>query len=85
MTANAALNYSNLDPAQLANIGQQLLEASKKAEKQQQLSKTVEEVAKLQLEIAAATVKLERLSEEQIEAVDRLTKASEALRKLMAR
>lgn len=85
MTANATLNFANLDPAQLANIGQQLLEASKKAEKQQQLSKTVEEVAKLQLEIAAATVKLERLSEEQIEAVDRLTKASEALRKLMAR
>lgn len=85
MTANAAMNFSNLDPAQLANIGQQLLDASKKAEKQQQLSKTIEEVATLQLEIAAATAKLERLSEEQIEAVDRLAKASEALRKLMTR
>ena len=86
MTANAAaLNYANLDPAQLANIGQQLLEASKKAEKQQQLTKTVDEVAKLQLEIAAASAKLERLAEEQLEAVERLSKASEALRKLMAR
>lgn len=85
MTASATLNFSNMDPAQLADIGQQLLEASKKAEKQQQLGKTIEEVAKLQLEIAASSAKLERLAEEQLEAVERLSKASEALRKLMAR
>lgn len=85
MTASAALNFANMDPAQLATIGQQLLEASKKAEKQQQLGKTLEEVAALQLEIAASSAKLERLAEEQLEAVERLSKASEALRKLMAR
>lgn len=85
MTASATLNFANMDPAQLADIGQQLLEASKKAEKQQQLGKTIEEVAKLQLEIAASSAKLERLAEEQLEAVERLSKASEALRKLMAR
>lgn len=85
MTASTTLNFSNMDPAQLADIGQQLLEASKKAEKQQQLGKTIEEVAKLQLEIAASSAKLERLAEEQLEAVERLSKASEALRKLMAR
>lgn len=85
MTASVAMNFANMDPAQLATIGQQLLEASKKAEKQQQLGKTLEEVATLQLEIAASSAKLERLAEEQLEAVERLSKASEALRKLMAR
>ena len=85
MTANTALNFANMDPAQLANIGQQLLEASKKAEKQQQLAQNLERVRELQLEIAAATVTIERITEEALVASERLSKASEELRKLVAR
>lgn len=82
MTASVAVPpaFANMDPAQLANMGQALLDAAKKAEKQQEQQRTLAAVKDLQREIAAASATLTRLNDEQLDALDRLSKASEALR-----
>lgn len=82
MTASVAVPpaFANMDPAELANMGKALLDAAKKAEKQQEQQRTLASIKEIQREIAAANATLIRLNDEQLDAIDRLTKATEALR-----
>lgn len=82
MTASVAVPpaFANMDPAELANMGKALLDAAKKAEKQQEQQRTLASIKEIQREIAAANATLSRLNDEQLDALDRLGKATEALR-----
>lgn len=74
-----------MDPAAMAALGQQLLDAAKKAERENDQKKTLSRIQALQLEIAGATATILRLTDEQLTATRRLEKASDELKTLMGK
>ena len=74
-----------MDPAAMAALGQQLLDAAKRAERENDQKKSLARIQALQLEIAGATATIQRLTDEQVTATRRLEKASDELKTLMAK
>ena len=74
-----------MDPAAMAALGQQLLDAAKRAERENDQKKSLARIQALQLEIAGATATIIRLTDEQLTATMRLEKASNELKTLMSK
>ena len=75
----------NMDLAAMAALGQQLIDAAKKAERDQEQKQSMVRIQALQLEIAGATATIIRLTDEQLTATMRLEKASNELKILMSK
>ena len=86
MSLNNAVPVSqNMDLAAMAALGQQLIDAAKKAERDQEQKQSLARIQALQLEIAGATATILRLTDEQLVATMRLEKASNELKTLMGK
>ena len=86
MSLNNAVPVSqNMDLAAMAALGQQLIDAAKKAERDQEQKQSLARIQALQLEIAGATATILRLTDEQLTATARLEKASDELKTLMGK
>ena len=86
MSLNNAVPVSqNMDLAAMAALGQQLIDAAKKAERDQEQKQSLARIQALQLEIAGATATILRLTDEQLTATRRLEKASDELKTLMGK
>ena len=75
----------NMDLAAMAALGQQLIDAAKKAERDQSQKEAMARIQALQLEIAGATATILRLTDEQLTVNLRLEKASKELQTLMSK
>ena len=74
-----------MDLAAMAALGQQLIDAARKAEREQEQKQSMVRIQALQLEIAGATATILRLTDEQLTATMRLEKASNELKTLMSK